>query len=141
MSEGGNTLHLDRVHLLQGMIQHSRGIDNLPSEVLVVHVTDKERLGGESVGLNVDIRSSDLVDKGRLSNVRVSADEESSGSGVDGRKTGHVLSDLLEIGEGILLSSHDGGHSMSTESVTSSQSMTRSTTHRPRAAFLSCLQR
>lgn len=111
MSESGNTLHLDRVHLLQRVIQHSRSIDNLPSEVLVVHVTDEERLGGEGVRLNVDIRSSDFVDEGRLSDVGVSTDEKRSGGGVDGRETGHVLSNLFEIGKRILLSSHDGSHS------------------------------
>ena len=117
MSESGNTLHLDSIHFLQRVIQHSRSIDNLPSKVLVVHMTDKEGFSGESVRLNIDVGSSDFFDKGGLSNVRVTADEESSGGGIDSGKTRHVLSNLLEIGEGILLSSHDGSHSNDVESA------------------------
>lgn len=116
VSERGDTLHLDRVHLLEGVVEDSRGVDDLPPEVLVVHVPDEERLGGKGVGLDVDVRPGDLVDEGRLSDVGVTANEESTGGGVDGRETGHVLSDLLEVGKGILLTTHDGGHSEQEES-------------------------
>jgi hypothetical protein len=34
------------------VIQDSRGVNNLPSEVLVVHVSDEERFGGEGVLYN-----------------------------------------------------------------------------------------
>lgn len=33
----------------------------LPAKVSVVHVTHKQRLGGESIGLDVDIRSGHLT--------------------------------------------------------------------------------
>lgn len=49
MSESGDGLHLDGVHLLKRVIQDTGSVDDLPSEVLVVHVSDKERLGGEGV--------------------------------------------------------------------------------------------
>ena len=35
----------------------------LPAEVPVVHVTHKQRLGGEGVRLDLDIRTGDLVDE------------------------------------------------------------------------------
>lgn len=121
MSQSSDTLHLDRVHLLQGMVQHSRGVNDLPSKVLVVHVSNKETLGRESVRLNVDVGSGYFVDEGRFSDVGVTTDEESSGRRVDGRETGHVLSDLLEVGERIFLSSHDGSHSNQTPRGKTSQ--------------------
>lgn len=49
MGEGGDGLHLDGVHLLEGVVQDTGCVDDLPSEVLVVHVSDEERLGGEGV--------------------------------------------------------------------------------------------
>lgn len=111
MSEGGDTLHLDRVHLLEGVVEDSGSVDNLPAEVLVVHVADEKTLGREGVGLDIDVGAGDLVDKRRLADVGVAADEEGTGGRVDGRETGHVLANLLEVGEGILLATHDGGHS------------------------------
>ena len=111
MSESSDRLHLNRVHLLQRVVQDTWGVDDLPSQVLVVHVTDKERFGGERVRLDVDIRSGDLVDKTTLSDIGVTADQERTGVGVDRGQTRDVLSDLLEVGEGILLSLHDRSHS------------------------------
>jgi hypothetical protein len=110
VSKSGDGLHLDGVHLLEGVVKNSGSVDNLPAEVLVIHVSDEERLGGEGVGLDVDVGASDLVDEGRLSDVGVTADKERTGGGVDGRETGHVLANLLEVSEGILLTLHDGGH-------------------------------
>jgi len=111
VSESSDRLHLNRVHLLQRVVQDTWGVDDLPSQVLVVHVTDKERFGGERVRLDVDIRSGDLVDKTTLSDIWVTADQERTGVGVDRGQTRDVLSDLLEVGEGILLSLHDRSHS------------------------------
>jgi len=63
VSESGNTLHLDSVHLFERVVEYSGSVDNLPSEVFVIHVSDEERFGGESVRLNIDIGTSDLVDE------------------------------------------------------------------------------
>lgn len=49
VGERSDGLHLDRVHLLERVVEHTGRVDDLPSEVLVVHVTDEQRLGGESV--------------------------------------------------------------------------------------------
>lgn len=117
MSESGNRLHLNGVHLLERVVEDSGRVDDLPPEVLVVHVADEERLGGEGVGLDVDIGASDLVHEGGLSDVGVSANEESTGGGVDGGETGHVLANLLEVGERILLATHDGSHAEESRKV------------------------
>lgn len=42
VGQSGNRLHLDRVHLFKRVVQDSWGVDNLPSEVFVIHVTDKQ---------------------------------------------------------------------------------------------------
>lgn len=130
MGEGGDTLHLDGVHLLKRVVEDSRGVDDLPPEVLVVHVTDEETLGREGIGLDVDIGTGDLVDEGRLADVGVAADEEGTGGGVDGRETGHVLANLLEVGEGVLLATHDGGHAIKTERFWQSRKRMRSSEKR-----------
>lgn len=108
--QSGNRLHFNRVHLLERVVQDSRSVDNLPSEVLVVHVTDEQGFGGESVGLDVDVRTSDLVDKRTLSNVGVAANQQSTGVWIDRWQTRDMLSDLLEIRQRVFLSLHDCSH-------------------------------
>ena len=75
MRKSSDTLHLDGVHFLERVVEDPRGIDDLPSQVLVVEVTDKKRLGRERVRLHINVRTRDLVDEGRLSNVGIPADE------------------------------------------------------------------
>ena len=60
-----DTLHLDRVHLLEGMIQNTRRVNHLPAHVAVVEVADKERLGRERVRLHVDVRAREAVARRR----------------------------------------------------------------------------
>ena len=110
VSKSGDRLHLNGVHLLERVVQDPWSVDDLPSEVLVVHMTDKEGFGGESVRLNIDIRPGNLVDERTLSDVWVTTDQEGTGVGIDRGQTRNVLSDLLEVGEGVLLSLHDGSH-------------------------------
>jgi hypothetical protein len=61
--------------------------------------------------LNIDIRSSDLVDETTLPNVGVTADQQRPGVGIDGWETRDMLPDLLEVGKGVFLTTHDGRHS------------------------------
>jgi hypothetical protein len=110
VGESGNRLHFNGIHLLERVIQDTWGVDDLPSEVFVVHVTDKEGFRGERVWLDIDICSRDLVDKRTLSDVGVTADQKSTGVGVNSWQTRNVLSDLLEVGERVFLSLHDCGH-------------------------------
>mmetsp|Transcript_3279 Transcript_3279/g.8778 ORF Transcript_3279/g.8778 Transcript_3279/m.8778 type:complete len:535 (+) Transcript_3279:50-1654(+) len=99
MRHGGDGLHLDRVAFLEGPVQDTRGIQYLPSEVLVVGVAHVDGLGGERVRLNLDVGAGHLVHEGRLADVGVAADEDGACVWVDGREAGHVLPDLLEVRE------------------------------------------
>lgn len=86
MREGGDGLHLDRVSLLETVVQNTGRVDHLkrdcgewnaklclrfrstarthlPAQVAVVHVTNKQRLRCECVRLNIDVRSRDLKQK------------------------------------------------------------------------------
>lgn len=92
------------------MVENTGGIDGLESQVLVVKVTDEQTLGGKGIGLNVDIGASDAAQETGLSDVGVSADEESSGVGVDGGKTTQMLSNLVKVEEGVLETLAEGGH-------------------------------
>ena len=56
-------LHLDGVSLFQRMVQDTGGVDDLPTQVLVVRVAHEQRLGRESVGLDLNIGTGDLVDE------------------------------------------------------------------------------
>ena len=110
MGEGGDALHLNGVHLLMRVVEDSRGINDLPPHVTVIKVTDEERLGGEGVRLDVDVRASNLVNEGRLADIGVAADEECTGGRIDIGETGNVLTDLLEVGEWVFLPAHDSRH-------------------------------
>jgi hypothetical protein len=116
VSQSSNRLHLNSVHLLQRVVQDTGGVDNLPSQVLVVHVSDKERLCGESIRLDIDVGSSDLVDETTLADIGVTADQKCSSIRVDSGQTVHVLPDLFEVLEGLSLPLHDGGHSTESSS-------------------------
>jgi len=117
MRKSCDTLHLDRVHFLEWVVEDPRGIDDLPSQVLVVEVTNEKRLGRKRVRLYVYVRTCDLVDEGRLSDVGIPADKQSPRVGVNRGKTGHMLPDLLEVSEGILLPPHYRRHTGVTREV------------------------
>jgi hypothetical protein len=63
MRESSDALHLDRVHFLERVVEYTGGIDNLPTQVLVVEVTNKKGFSRESVRLHVYVRTRDLVDE------------------------------------------------------------------------------
>ncbi len=52
-------------------------------------------LGGEGVGLDLDVSPGDLVDEAGLSHIGKPADEQGPGVGIDGRQTTQVLTDLV----------------------------------------------
>lgn len=110
MGNGRDGLHLDRVHLFEGVVEDAGGVDGLEAQVLVVKVADVERFGGEGVRLDVDVGPGDGLQEGGLADVGVSADEEGAGVGVDGGETAKMLPDLLEVLEGALETAGDGGH-------------------------------
>lgn len=64
MGKSGNRLHFNGITLLKWVIENTRGIEDLPTEMSVVHVTDEERLRRESVRLDINIGASNFVHKG-----------------------------------------------------------------------------
>ena len=94
MSQRGDGLHLDGVPVLQGVVQDAWRVHHLPAQVAVVHVADKERLGGEGVGLDLHVRPGHLVHEAGLPHVGKAADQEGARVGVDGGQTGEMLPHL-----------------------------------------------
>ncbi len=54
-------LHLNGVPLLQGPVQQTRTVNNLPADFFVVCVADIQGLGGERVGLDFEVGVGDMV--------------------------------------------------------------------------------
>ena len=67
MGEGRDGLHLDCVSLLERVVEDSRRVNHLPSQVLVVCVAHVERFGSESVGLHIDVGAS-YLEKAKYTN-------------------------------------------------------------------------
>lgn len=61
--------------------------------------------------LNIYVGPGDLVDETGLSNVGITADQESPGVGIDSRQPRNVLPDLLQVRQRVLLPPHNSGHS------------------------------
>lgn len=61
VSQSRDGLHLDGVPVLQRVVQDTWGVHHLPAQVPVVHVTHKQRLGGEGVRLDVHVCSGHLM--------------------------------------------------------------------------------
>ena len=97
MRDGGYTLHLDRIHLLERMVEDPRGINRLEAEVLVIEVPDVQRLCRECVRLDIDIRPSHSLQERTLPDVGIPAYNKRTGIRVDTRQPAQVLSNLLEI--------------------------------------------
>lgn len=103
-------LHLNGVHLLKRVVENTRGIDGLESQVLVVEVTDKQTLGSEGVGLDIDVGAGDAAQEAGLSDVGVAADDQSSGVGVNRGQTTQMLADLVEVHQRVLEALDEGSH-------------------------------
>lgn len=61
--------------------------------------------------LNIYVGPGDLVDETGLSNVGITADQESPGVGIDSRQPRNVLPDLLQVRQRVLLPPHNSRHS------------------------------
>ena len=109
---GRDGLHLDGVALLERVVEYAGRVDHLPAQVLVVGVTDVERLGGERVGLHLDVGERDLVEKARLAHVGKAADEQCARVRVDGRQAGQVLTNLLQVLQALALALYDRAHTV-----------------------------
>jgi len=74
-------------------------------------MSDEQTLRCEGVGLDIDICSCYTFQETGFSNIRISANEKSSGVWVDRGETAEMLPNLIEVEEGIFQSSANGGHS------------------------------
>ena len=99
MGEGCHWLHLDCVHFFELVVKNSRGIDDLVPEVAVLGVADVEGLGGEGVGLDLNVGFAEAVDEAGLSNIGVAGQQNGPLVGVDGGQSPHMFPDFLEVGE------------------------------------------
>jgi hypothetical protein len=66
MRERRDGLHLDRVALLERVIENAGRIDHLPTQIFVVGVADQQRLCRERVRLHVDVGARNFVQKRTL---------------------------------------------------------------------------
>jgi hypothetical protein len=110
VSNGSNRLHFDRRLGLERTVQKTWSVDGLESQVLVVKVTDVQRLGGEGVGRHLDIGAGDGLEETRLSDVGETAEEQGTGVRVDGGQTAQVLADLIQVGETVLETLQERSH-------------------------------
>jgi hypothetical protein len=73
-------------------------------------VTNVETLGCEGVGLDLDIRARDVLQKRGLANIGETRNDKCAGVGVDRGQTTQMLPDLLKVDEGVLEPLADCGH-------------------------------
>lgn len=92
------------------MVEDTRGINGLESQILVIKVTDKQTLGGEGVGLDIHIGARDASEEAGLANIGVTADEQGPGVGVDGGETAKMLANLVQIQKRVFQSLDQRGH-------------------------------
>lgn len=96
MDQGSDRLHFNGVSLVQGLVQKSWRVDDLPLDVVVISMPDIKRLGCEGIGLDIDIGVGNLVHEAGFTDIREASDEESSGVGIDAGHSGQMLSDFVQ---------------------------------------------
>jgi hypothetical protein len=99
MSQSSNGLHLDGVAVFERMIENSGSIDDLPREIVVEGMTDKERFGSEGIGLHIDFSTRDLVHEAALTDVGVATQDDGARVGIDRRKARQMLAHFFKIGQ------------------------------------------
>ncbi len=63
MSEGSDRLHFDGVHFIEAVVQDTRGVDDLVSEIFVFGMADVQGLGCKGIRLDLDVGFADGVDE------------------------------------------------------------------------------
>ena len=61
VSNSGDRLHFNGVHLLQRVVQNSGGINGLETEVFVIEMANEQTLSSESVGLNINVCAGNIA--------------------------------------------------------------------------------
>lgn len=73
-------------------------------------MTNEQTLGGESVRLNIHVRTGNVPQETRFSDVGVAANDQSPGVGVDRGQTTKMLAHLFEVKERVLKALANSGH-------------------------------
>ena len=72
---GNECAEVSSKKLTERMVENTRCVDHLPTQVFVIRVTDVQRFGCKRVRLYFDIGARHLVQETRLAHVGVAADE------------------------------------------------------------------
>jgi hypothetical protein len=110
MGKSGNGLHLNRVALLERVVQNSWSINDLPPQIFVVCVTHEQRFRCESIWLDFNVCSSDFVHEARLADIGETSDDQCARVGIDGWQTRQMLAHLLKVCQCAALPSGNCAH-------------------------------
>ena len=83
MGKGSNGLHFNCVSLVKRMIKDAGSVNYLPLGIFVFAMTNKQVLGGKSVGLNIYVCIRDVVYEGRFTDIREASNDQGSGVSVN----------------------------------------------------------
>ena len=100
MNKGSDGLHFNGVSSVEAVVENTWGINDLPTGVVVVEVTQVKILSGESVWLNVNISLSHIVHQTRFTNIWETCEDECSLIGINTWKSTQMLSHFFEITQG-----------------------------------------
>mmetsp|Transcript_56924 Transcript_56924/g.123174 ORF Transcript_56924/g.123174 Transcript_56924/m.123174 type:complete len:205 (-) Transcript_56924:135-749(-) len=81
------------------MIQNTRGVDHLPSDVVVVQMPNEEGLRGEGIRLNVNVGVGHDVHERGFAHVWVASKDQSPRGRIDGRQPSQMLPHLFKVRE------------------------------------------
>ena len=82
----------------------------LPAQILVIHVAHIQALGSEGIRLHLHICQCELVHQAGLANIGVATEQQGAGVGVNGGQTTHVLTDLLQVLQAVVMALHQRAH-------------------------------
>ena len=83
MSQSSDSLHFNSVSLIERVVKYSRSIKDLPASIFIIGVTNEQVLGGESVGLDINVSVRNVVNERRFTNVGESSHDQSAGISVN----------------------------------------------------------
>ena len=81
------------------MVQDTRGVDDLVSEIFVFGMADIQGLSCKGIRLDFDVGFADGVDEWGFADVGIACQEDGSFIRIDGGKTAQMFSDLFQVGK------------------------------------------
>lgn len=82
------------------MVQDTRGVDDLVSEIFVFGMADIQGLSCKGIRLDLNVGFADGVDEWGFADIGIACQENGSLIRIDGRKTAQVFSDLFQVRKG-----------------------------------------